>query len=194
MKPQFAIASSLLAALAADAAGLDRQELAKRLQALEVAPPPTQLAPGAMCYKVAGPPERVEYTCLKCGEKTLYSRAENRGGVIHTLTMLDTFRRLTRQIKDKGLDCRLDETAFCKKCAGGAKEPLFVLETRWPGEKEPHRATLNGSDDLKLILELIEGKTKHAGIADWERPMKDYLPRLRELLGVKSGAAVENKP
>jgi ribosomal protein L37AE/L43A len=194
MKSTIALTGSLLAALAADAAGLSRQDLEKKLQAMEKAPAPVNLAPGAMCYKPAGPHEREEYVCPKCGEKTLYSRdAVNGWAAVRALESADAFRRLTRQLKDKGLDCRLDETAFCKKCGKEAKEKAFVLETRWPGQDKPHRTIIASTEDLTLILDFLSGKDRHDAGPDGEKPLKDHLPRIRELLGLNTGKAPEKK-
>ena len=50
-----------------------RAELEKRLGELAKSEPPKDLAPGAECYKTAGPPRREDYTCPTCGERTLYA-------------------------------------------------------------------------------------------------------------------------
>lgn len=194
MKGKLALAGSLLAALASDAAGLNRQDLEKKLQALEKAAPPTNLAPGAMCYKPAGPQERQEYVCPKCGEKTLYSRdAGNGWATAMALQSADSFRRLAKQLQDKGLDCKLDETAFCQKCGKDAKDKTFVLETKWPGQEKPHRAAIANTEDLTLILEFLSGKDKHDAGPGGEKPLKNHLTRLRELLGLDTGKTPEKK-
>ena len=194
MKGKSALTGSLLAALISDAAGIDRQGLEKKLQELEKAPPPAKLQPGAMCYKPAGPQARLEYICPKCGEKTLYAREGNQGGIfIFILSSADTFRRLTQQLKDKGLECRLDESSFCQKCGKDAPQKAFVLETQWPGEKAPCRATLQKTEDLNLLLEFLEGKTIHSGPTGGETPLKDHLPRIRKLLGLDPGKDPDKK-
>ena len=181
MKKSLTIASGLLAAFAADAAGLSRQDLEKRLQELAKAPPPTKLAPGAMCYEEAAPLERQEYACPKCGEKTLYPLPGNTQG-IDSLEAVTVSRRLVKQLQEKGLNCQLDETAFCQKCGKGAKAKDLVLEVRWPGQGKPHRTILEGTSDLQILLEFLSGKDKHDNGAGGEKPMTDYLPRIRELL------------
>jgi ribosomal protein L37AE/L43A len=195
MKSTFAITGSLLAALVADAAGLSRQDLEKKLQALDKAPAPTKLAPGAMCYKPAGPQERQEYTCPTCGEKTLYSRSSGNGWtIVSALSSTDSYRRLIKQLQEKGMDCRLDESAFCQKCGKNAQEKAFILETKCQETGKPHRASLASPDDLELLLDFLANKDRHDAGPGGEKPLKDYVPRLRALLGIDPVKAEEKKP
>ncbi len=198
MKSTLAITGSLLAALVADAAGLSRADLEKRLQDLAKAPPPTKLSPGAMCYDMAMPTQRIDYVCPACQEKTLYSNRSGNAWNVPGLMLLeaDTYRRLAKQLQDRGLACKLDESAFCQKCGKDIKEKSFVLETRWPGQEKPHRTVLRATNDLKLVLEFLDGKKIHAGEQGAESPLKNYLPRIQELLGLGElpKQPVEKKP
>ena len=190
MKKELTVASGLLAAFAANAAGLNRQELDKKLQALEKAPAPTQLAPGAMCYAPPPPRQQTSYTCPKCGEKTIYANADNGFWKVGDA---EAMRRTAKAIQAKGLDVSLDESAFCQKCGKDIKEKTFVLEVKWPGQEKSHRATLQGTTDLQILLEFLDGKDKHDAGPGGEKPMKDYLPRLRKLLGVDAAGKPEEK-
>lgn len=195
MKTSLAIASSLLAALAADAAALDRQDLEKKLQELAKSTPPTKLVPGAMCYDRALQLERMEYTCPVCQEKTLYP-AEGTFAVQEQLRQADTYRRLVKQLQDKGLTCKLDETAFCQKCSKGQDPKAFALVVQWPSQEKPDRTELRTPNDLELILEFLEGKKVHQGIPGdglGETPLKSHLPRLRTLLGLEEPKKPEEK-
>ncbi len=191
MKKSLTVASGLLAALAADAADMNKQDLEKQLQALEKAPPPTQLAPGAMCYAPMPPQQRIDYTCPKCGEKTVY--ATNNDG-FWKVGNTEAFRRGLKALQEKGLNCQLDETAFCQKCGKGAKAKEFILEVSWPGQEKPRRTILQGTSDLQILLEFIAGKDKHDNGPGGEKPMKDYLPRIRDLLGLNPAKPEEKKP
>lgn len=180
MKIPLTAAGSLLAALAADAATLTRLELEQRLQALEKAPAPAQLSPGAMCYAMMPPDTSQQaYVCPKCGDKTLYARS--------FADDIDWHRRSVKQLRAKGLDCVLDESAFCKKCGQGVKEKKFVLVVQWPEQKQPHRTVLRSEDDLELLLEFFDGKATHSLGQMGEQPLKNYLPQIRNLLGVWTG-------
>lgn len=195
MKRALTIAGSLLAGFAADAAGLNRQDLEKKLQDLAKAPPPTKLAPGAMCYEEAAPLERQEYACPKCGEKTLYPLPGNthEWAISDALQSVTASRRLVKQLQDKGLNCQLDETAFCQKCGKGATVKKVVLETTWPGQARAHRVSLQGTSDLQILQEFLSEKNKHDTGPGGEKPLKDYLPRIRELLGLDAAKPEEKK-
>ena len=190
MKKQFTVASGLLAAFAADAAGLARQDLDKKLQALEKAPAPTQLAPGAMCYAPMPPRQQTSYTCPKCGEKTIYANTDNGFWKVGDV---DALRRTVTAIQAKGLDAVLDESAFCQKCGKDSKAKEFALVIKWPDQTKPHRIVLQGTVDLQILFEFLSGKDKHDAGPGGEKPMKDYLPRLRQLLGVDAAGKPEDK-
>jgi hypothetical protein len=190
MKTSLTIAGGLLAALATQAAGVDRQDLEKKLQALEKAPAPTGLAPGAMCYAPMPPRSQIDYTCPKCGEKTIY--ANNKDG-FWKIGDVEGLRRSVQALQAKGLEVSLDESAFCQKCGKDNKVKEFILAVKWPNQQKPHRATLQGTADLQILLEFLSGKDKHDAGPGGEKPMKDYLPRLRQLLGVEPAAKPEDK-
>lgn len=191
MKIRLSMAGGLLAALAADAADLSRDDLAKKLQALEKAPAPTKLAPGAMCYKPAGLAPRVEFVCPKCGEKTLYVRGTGTEA-ISAMRNAATYRRQVKEIQGLGLPCTLDESAFCQKCGKDAPEKVFALEIAWPG-RPIHRATLGDRDDLLLVLAFLQGKDRYDAGPGGEKALKESLPRIYELLGIEAPKPAEGK-
>ncbi len=166
-----------------------RADIAARLAAIARDPAPTDLAEGAMCYDSVGPPVRAEYVCPTCGEKTLYasipdpSRRVSRGGM-----EADACRRLLSEVR--GLKVRLDESELCEKCRPGVASPRLALVVAYPDGRE-HRTEDIGAADLALLVEFTSGARKHAGDPnsaggrDGETPLKDHLPRLTALLGVK---------
>jgi hypothetical protein len=161
---------------------LTRAEIEARLRKLAESPPPKKLEMGAMCYKMAAPPERVEYVCPACGHRTLYVESESvpwpvmqavRGGI----------EACRRQVVDLGgIRFTLDEHAFCRKCAPGVKEPALVLVFRLEGEPADRRFSGVTPDDLKLLREFLTGKDRHQGDNDAETPLRDHVDRLREIL------------
>ena len=159
-------------------------EIRKNLRVLAEAESPKKLSTGAMCYIGAGSPQRAEYSCQTCGEKTLYAMPKDRSWDNHTgfLTYeLHDCRRLISQIK--GLNIRLDESEFCNQCNPDKKSRSLRLVLQYPIGGEPHsaRATF---DDIKLLKEFMDGELIHQGDQDYETPLKDHLPRLQKLLGV----------
>ena len=176
---------------------LSRQDLEARFNTLTTAIPPGKLEPGATYYAIATLPERIGYTCQKCREKTFYSRkADGNWELLFELGAVDTYRRLTKQIRGHGLNVILDESSFCQNCGKDAQSKAFVLEIRWSGQKKPHRASLQDTTDFLLVLEFLEGKGKHVGPQGRETPLKNHLPRLRELIGINNNGKKpeEKKP
>lgn len=171
---------------------LSRDQLAQRLRALSLTPAPTNLALGASCYKPESPPATITYVCSTCGAQTLYaiggagtpsSRAADYGLIRILQQELAACRKLAAEMPELKLE--LDEAQLCEKCSPGVVKPQLVLVVRYADQREPHRVAGVTADDLRLIHELLAGKTKHVGPADFESALKEKLPRLRELLGVK---------
>ncbi len=168
-----------------------RAELAARLERLAASPPPTELAPGAMCYDTAVAPLRTEYVCPTCGEKTLYAQSDAEGGAgrrvgAETLGVLrDGIEHYRREVERlASLSAALDESQLCKKCSPDVRDPEVVLVIAPPGATAPHRTAGVSPEDLRLLREFAAGADRHDLGPDGERPLKDYLPRIRELLGL----------
>jgi hypothetical protein len=179
---------------------LDRAELVRRLKDLASRPPPTDLFTGAMCYDVAPPPQFLEYVCPVCNARTLYAVSDHPAGkkardqarivelganVLWTLSQqLDACRRLARQITE--ITVRLDETALCRKCRPDARDFPLALIVQLKGEEKPHRVEGVTPEDLQMLIEFLAGQDCHAGERGHQTALKDHLPRLEELLGIKA--------
>jgi len=155
---------------------LSKAEMKKLLAQIEKAKAPEPKM-GAMCYDMAMPPERMEYVCPACGEKTLYTR-----DVSWTWTYeLPSCRRLFKEIP-KHEAMTLDESSFCKKCQPDSKAPELKLILRFDGGMTNVVPTVT-SQDLRLLRDFLGGKLLVRDGQDFERPIKEHLPRLRQLLG-----------
>lgn len=163
---------------------LTREEIAKRLRKLQKSPPPRNLKPGAMCYAAVIAPQRSEYICPVCGERTLYSLEASGHPERIWMVGQDIPRCRTLVKAITGLAVSLDEKEFCRKCSPGAKAPRLTLIIRYPGEEEPRRVPGITSNDLVLLQEFLSGKDRHKDSQDNETPLADTIPRLQELLGV----------
>lgn len=163
---------------------LTREQIAQRLKKLKESPAPTNLRPAAMCYKMAATPDRIEYICPVCGERTLYSSQASGNYQQVTLVREDIpeCRQLVKSIT--GLSLSIDESEFCRKCSPRVGSPAMTLIIRYPGEKEPRQVKGISAQDLTLISEFLSGKNRHEGERGSETPLVDYIPRLLELLGV----------
>jgi hypothetical protein len=158
---------------------LSKEEIASRLISLAKSAPPTQLSLGAKCYKVALPPNRVEYICPKCGERTLYT--DNQA---YFLTReLPSCRALAGKISC--VDLKLDESQFCRKCSNNVTKPRLGMVIRYKGDQIDYIKWGITDEDLNLIYEFCEGKNVHKGDYGQESPLKNYLKRIEELLRLK---------
>lgn len=166
----------------------EKRKLRERLITLKKSSPPKKLKMGAMCYDIAGPPQRIDYICPSCNNKTVYSLdmdksegLENRFTVCWIVTYeLPFCRRFITGIK--GIDITLDEKEFCRTCTPDVKDPSLGIVISYGDEK--HTCKGIRDDDLKLIKEFLEGSPVHKGAQDQETPLKDHLPRLQQLLGI----------
>lgn len=156
-----------------------RSEIKEKLEALADAPAPTELKQGAMCYAPRIIENNYQYICPKCGEKTKYSE-------LPCGLDLDEIP-LCRYYLDSipVVDIELEESLFCKKCSPDADQPQLCISYKFPDDKTDTRVCGICLNDLKLMKEFIQGRDKHITFNDSEVPLKDYLPRLQELFGVK---------
>jgi ribosomal protein L37AE/L43A len=133
--------------------------------------------PGAMCYKVAAPPERAEYICPVCGEMTLYPLYNNE------VDNISYYSSLVKKIKK--IDVKLDESQMCKKCSPNAKPRNLCLIVKLKNAKNPqsHRTYDITENDINLLYEYSEGMKEHS-TEFGNVPLSNYKNRLEELLGI----------
>ena len=171
---------SVLAAGGISADSLTQEQLDSLLKELAQKPAPKDLLPGATCYKVAMPPERKEYVCPGCSAKTIFKN--DIGGIERSL---DTYRRQIQQIKALGLDAALDERSMCETCRA-KMEPSpeigdFFIEVKIGGKTT---RTKIGYGDFPKLIAFLAKKDKWTAGAGRELPLKNELPRIREILGI----------
>ncbi len=158
-------------------ASTSREEMVRRLQALAESPAPAELSPGAMCYEMAAPPERIEYICPKCGQKTIYTKSD----AYSMVQDANACRQLVANIK--GLDLRLEEINFCHHCYPKTTEdPKMVLYIRYKGETQEQKVEAINSYKLSLIYAFMTGQTTYAGDYGQEAPLKNYIKEISDIL------------
>jgi hypothetical protein len=178
----------------AEMKSLDREAVRAMLKRLSDSPKPEVKSIGAMCYDMAPPPRRADYVCPKCGERTLYDdsnlsideRLENGLAEAVEWEIPICRRELDELRKVAGDSISLDESQFCRKCSPKVAAPKLVLHISYQGEKT---RDIEGVDhgDLRILTDFLSGKLQTTGDCDDVLALKESLPRLEELLGVKLG-------
>jgi hypothetical protein len=173
---------------------LDRATVRAMLKKLADTPPPTALAMGAMCYDPMIPPMRAEYVCPRCGERTLYENDKTSDkewykrlhGIARTVEWeIPACRRKFEQLRDVSGDAiSFDESQFCRKCSPKVTDPKLVLHVRYADGRSYDFEGCE-SDDLRILRDFLAGKLATEADDESKYPLKDSLPRLQELLGVK---------
>jgi hypothetical protein len=173
---------------------LDRAEVRALLKKLADTKPPDKRSSGAMCYSVSRPPTQASYVCPKCGERTLYDESnkspprdradKGTAGVVEW--GIPSCRRKIQELQKVASEAMsLDESQFCRKCSPDATSPKLVLHISYKGEKKAWDIKGIKYGDLCILHDLFTGKLLTEGEQGREFPLKDRLPRLQELLGVK---------
>lgn len=155
---------------------LSRQDVHDLLSRLEMEEPPEPV-PGAMCYRVAGPPSVAEYTCPVCGEKTVYT--DELTGFIEN--RLESARRLAAAVDSAtAFSVTLDETAFCSNCSrdSSGNPGLFIVV------EDTLRSPVSETD-LRMLYGFVQGNLYWSTDTDDRLPLKDHVHRLAELLGLQ---------
>lgn len=159
-------------------AKLTPQEVDKMLSDIERGPTP-QSKMGAMCYEMAAPPERVEYVCPTCQERTLYRNI----GFDNTVREIPSCRREFEALKKVAkVDVALDEKSFCRKCSPDAKEQKLVLTLKY-ADGTTRTVSPVTWQDLRILTDFFSGKQTWKTSNDGEEPLKGKIKRLREMLG-----------
>lgn len=192
---------------------LSRDEIAMRLKKLAQSRTPVikEKAAGQMlvtCYLMPPPLLNYAYICPKCKEKTLYPLSDEKA--YETLEDMPTIRKLVERMTS--LDLRVDESEFCRKCYSKIKEPRLILFVNTDLDNKAHlglhsvvvhrkdfdEITILQNDrvrvhtvvdvhreDFVLLDEFLKGEAFHRDQSGKKVPLKKYIKRLEELLGVE---------
>lgn len=154
-----------------------KSDIEKKLKELAKSKPKNLETIGAMCYEMAMPPERAEYVCTVCGEKTIYT--------IENAEFISWYLPSCRDMvtKLKSVNAVLDESQYCKDCSPDIETPVLCLITKLEGSSEIKTCGIN-NDDLKILGEFLDGSKIHSGSFDEQYPLKGFIPRIEEMLGI----------
>jgi hypothetical protein len=161
----------------AEAKSSQRNDIQQRLQKLANSKARKIKNVEAVCYITILETKCYEYICPKCGEKSIFPKNEGFD------QEFSACRRAVKNIKE--IHVELDESKFCIKCSPDYSDRSFVLLIYYEGEKEPYRAKGIGLESLVLIKEFLSGSRNHTDEFGVVTPLKYYVKRLSELLGVE---------
>ncbi len=173
-KPTKLAVTLTTALLAADLSAMDRDQTKKELAKLEPVKE-SEAAMSAMCYEMAAPPERIEYCCPVCAERTLYPF---HSGVVDN-DELSTCRRLMQELPARVL-VSLDESALCQKCHPGTATPELVLVAHYRDGQSESTAGVRATD-LELLTAIVAGRIA-VDAPEVKASMLGNLRRLKELV------------
>jgi len=154
-----------------------KSEIEKKLKKLAKSKPKNLESMGAMCYEMAMPPERSEYICTKCGEKTIYTNSQSQ----FIAWYLPVCRDLAKELSV--VDGHLDESQYCKSCSPNVENPQLCLTVKLKDATE-HKTCNIDREDLKVLKEFLNDEIVHIDEYDAQTPLNYYLPRIEILLGI----------
>jgi len=164
--------------------GMSRADVEKKLQNIEEKDAPLELRT-ALCYKVALPPDRAEYVCPVCGEKTLYPESKTDGTGRFINWYLEKARLEFANLKKAtDLQIELDESSLCKKCHPETLNRTLVLKITY-ADGSTHKYPNVSPDDLSLLRFFFCDSLTYIDYNDEEQPIKPLLSRVYRLLGIK---------
>ena len=151
-----------------------KEELIERLKAIAADDTPRVRHEGAMCYSMAGPPEKHQ-KCDSCGKDFCY----------HDWNHHESISKLVDEMAKLGYDVKVEK--LCVSCADELKKELYpnmksekdeefdwdkdiwlsainhVFYFRISPEEEYHRAIANSVEQYKSVLCLFQNKAEYQG-------------------------------
>jgi hypothetical protein len=196
-----AVVSPPVVTTAAGMKSLDRAAIRASLKRLANTPAPKQTVMGAMCYKPASMVHRADYVCPKCGERTLYddsapnsSNPPKQWLAFLVANEIPSCRREFAELRKlAGGAVAFDESQFCRKCSPKVATPKLLLHISYIGEKARDVNDVKHGD-LRILHDFLAGNLLTKGDNDSVDPLKNSLPRLCVVLGVKSDEVLNAAP
>ncbi len=154
-----------------------REDIRRLLERVELEEAPEYVS-GAMCYGPMAYPERAEYICPVCGERTLYGSPE----AWFLQNDIHNMRRMAEGLSETGyFEAFLEET-YCSFCNPGAQGSVWLVIVYEEGDTV---RTVVNLQDLRMVQGLLRGGLVFSGETDNLLPLKDRVDRLRTILGIE---------
>jgi len=155
-----------------------RTRLRLMLSRIEREPAPDQIM-GAMCYEPMAVPNRADYVCPVCGERTLYGYPEG----YFILESIPPMRRIIEEMEGNDFFSATLEETYCGVCHPGDSLRGVTLVIAYPeGDTVRTTATLH---DLRILQGFISGELSYTDSYDALLPLRGNTDRLRTLLGIE---------
>jgi hypothetical protein len=187
-----------VAVLTTDMKTLNREAIRVLLKWVADTPVPKSPIVCACCYMVAEGPNRSDYLCPRCGERTLYdviakgdktlSARQKRREIVDAVEYgIPACRQEMQELRKLVGDAiSLDESQFCRKCSPTVTEPTLVLHVAYAEGQPQDTVTDVTLADLRLLHKFLAGELfDNDGIE--RTPLNESLPRLQTLLGMRLG-------
>ena len=171
---------------ARDIATFSKTKLRQMLAKIESSRTPKIKNVSAMCYAPPPMPNRAEYICPICNQKTLYvfstndSRSSN--ACWHIAYDLTTARRLIGEIQKYAPAVRLRENNFCDNCYPNHGTPNLGVIIRYDDGTEIATDNIS-TEDLQILLGFFSGALIYNAGGPDTKPLQKDMPRLKQLLG-----------
>ncbi len=179
MKKEILLA--LLSAIGANAfaENFSHEQLNELLAELPDKPVPENLQMGAMCYDMALPIMRQDYTCTICGGKIVLTEGDER--LSDKMGAFENYQKYgIPKLTKLGLNVRVDPACLCPTCHKEGEDELMLVITV---EGKEIRTPVQG-DDFSILEAFLSGQSTWDGDFDDKFPLKDQMPRIRQLLGL----------
>ncbi|MFH0896115.1 MAG: hypothetical protein V2A54_16910 [Bacteroidota bacterium] len=155
-----------------------KKEIIAKLAELKEKPIPQKLNPGAMCYAKVAYSDTAYFVCPICNHRTAYTNYYSQ------IIKLEVPKAKAIAARIKTINIKIEDKNYCDKCRPKNENPGMCLIVSYPDDPVEHRSCTVSSTDLTMIEEFLAGSTVFHVAQDEERPMKDNIPRLEELLGI----------
>ncbi|MCX7045273.1 MAG: hypothetical protein NTX50_07320 [Candidatus Sumerlaeota bacterium] len=158
---------------------LSSEEVGRMLSRLEKQSGRYDSMIGASCYIMSPPPDRADYICPVCGEKTLYT-----SNSAHLIPRLGSFRSKFEALSQrKEAQFALDESSLCMKCRPEAKVRALMLKVTYANGAR-HEEPLQSVDELQMLKGFLDGLCIYNDSWGNVASLCGQAPRLRALLGI----------
>ena len=161
-------------------AGFSREDLKILLAIVETLPMPTNKE-AALCYSMSHNPNNDEYHCPVCKQKTIHFGLYCDETFLH----LDSIRRIMKVIQNLTRDTiSLRENYLCHHCYPEKQQPSLslVISLNTDTCKEVHNISYVDVNFLEaFFLGRLDTADSYGGYGRF--PLREKLPRLKELLG-----------